>query len=297
MNLLRDVRLDALLAFAEFAEDANFSRAALRLHLSQPALHAKITKLGDAIGRPLYVRRGRSMQITDTGRRVQRLARELAASTQAFQDELQEKNAPQPVALAAGEGAYLYLLGPGIREHLAQRRHRLELITADGVTAVEFVRSGRAHLGIASLEAPPRDLTAEPLTRVGQVLAMPRKHPLALRRSIRLKDLADAALIVPPAGRPHRTMLSQLLQSAQVEWQVAVEASGWELMLHLVRLGMGLAVVNACCRIPAGLTTRPMPELPAIQYHLVHRREGLSGAASVLRQNLVMHADAWRQGT
>jgi DNA-binding transcriptional LysR family regulator len=295
MNLLRDVSLDALLAFAEFAEDGNFSRAALRLHLSQPALHAKITKLGGAIGRPLYVRRGRSIEITDTGRRVQRLARELAASTQAFQDELQEKHAPPSVALAAGEGAYLYLLGAGIRAHLAQRRHRLELITADGVATVESIRNGRAQIGVAALETIPRDLTAEPLTRVGQMLAMPRRHPLAARRSIRLKDLADAALIVPPAGRPHRTMLAQLLQSAQVEWQVAVEASGWELMLHLVRLGMGLAVVNACCRIPTGLTTRPMPELPAIQYHLIYRKEGLSGAASELRQNLAAHADAWRQ--
>ena len=296
MNLLRDVSLDALLAFAEFAEDGNFSRAALRLHISQPALHAKITKLGAAIGRPLYVRRGRTIEITDTGRRVQRLARELAASTRAFQDELQEKTAPQSVALAAGEGASLYLLGPGIRAHLAQRRHRLELITADGVATVESVRSGRAQIGVAALETPPRDLVAEPLTRVGQALAMPRRHPLAARRSIRLKDLADAALIVPPAGRPHRTMLSQLLQSAGVEWQVAVEASGWELMLHLVRLGMGLAVVNACCRIPTGLTTRPIPELPSIQYHLIYRREGLTGAAAVLREHLVAHAEGWREG-
>jgi DNA-binding transcriptional LysR family regulator len=169
------------------------------------------------------------------------------------------------------------------------------LITADGVATVESIRNGRAQIGVAALETIPRDLTAEPLTRVGQMLAMPRRHPLAARRSIRLKDLADAALIVPPAGRPHRTMLAQLLQSAQVEWQVAVEASGWELMLHLVRLGMGLAVVNACCRIPTGLTTRPMPELPAIQYHLIYRKEGLSGAASELRQNLAAHADAWRQ--
>lgn len=297
MNLLRDVSLDALLAFAEFAEDGNFSRAALRLHLSQPALHTKITKLGGVIGQPLYVRRGRSIEITDIGRRVQRLARELAASTKAFQDELQGKDETQSVALVAGEGAYLYLLSHGIRAHLVQRRHRLELITADSSGALESVRNGRALLGVAALETATRDLSEEPLTGVGQVLALPKKHPLAARRSIRLKDLSGAALIVPPAGRPHRTMLSQLLQSAQVEWQVAVEAAGWELMLHLVRLGMGLAVVNACCRIPAGLTTRPIPELPSIQYHLIYRKEGLTGAASALRHNLLTHANAWRDGS
>lgn len=295
MNLLRNVSLDALVAFAEFAEDGNFSHAAIRLHISQPALHTKIAKLGRTVGQPLYVRRGRSIEITDAGRKVQRFARELAASTVAFQNELLQNDAPQPVVLAAGEGSFLYLLGQGMRAHLSSRKHALQLLTADGAAAVEAVRSGRAHLGVASLETIPRDLAAEPLTRVGQVLALPKRHALCARRSLRLKDLADAELIVPPPGRPHRMMLSQMLQSAQVDWSVAVEASGWEVMLHLVRLGMGLAVVNACCRIPTGVVTRPIPELPSLQYFVFSRKDGLTGAAKTLKQNLLVHAEAWKE--
>jgi len=169
------------------------------------------------------------------------------------------------------------------------------LITADGTAAMEAVRSGRAQLGVAALDATPRDLSAELRTRAGQVLAMPKKHPLAARRSIRLKGLAGAELIAPPAGPPHRTMLSQLLQSALVEWQVAVEASGWEWMLHLVHLGMGLAVLNACCRMPTGVVARPVPDLPTIQYHLVHRPDGVIGGADILRRHLLQHAETWRQ--
>lgn len=294
MNPMRDLSLDALAAFAEFAEDGNFSRAAVRLHISQPALHTKIAKLAASVGTPLYVRRGRTIEITEAGRRVQRLARDMAASMTAFRDDMRESETTRPVVLASGEGALLYLLGPGIRAHLANRRHALQLLTADGTAAVEAVRAGRAHLGVACLEAPPRDLQLDAYTRVGQVLAMHRKHALAARRSIRLKDLADAGLIVPPAGRPHRMMLSQMLQSAQVPWHVAVEATGWELMLHLVKLGMGLAVVNACCRMPAGVVARPIPELPALQYSLFSRQEGASGAAAALKDTLLSHADAWR---
>ena len=293
MNLLRDASIDALRAFAEFAEDANFSRAAIRLHISQPALHAKVAKLSGAIGRPLYVRRGRVIEITDDGRRVQRFAREICASMTSFQDELLDRKAVHPVVLAAGEGAFLYLLGPAMRAHLATRGHALQLMTADGATAVEAVRRGKAHLGVACLDSTPRDLSVTPLTRVGQVLALPRKHPLATRRRLRLRDLAGAGLIVPPTGRPHRTMLSQMLQSAGVPWEIAVEANGWELMLQLVRLGMGLAVVNACCRVPAGVTTRLLPELPALQYAVFSRREGVTGTALALRQSLLTHAEAW----
>lgn len=291
---MRDLSLDALAAFAEFAEDGNFSRAAVRLHISQPALHTRIAKLAKSVGTPLYVRRGRTIEITEAGRRVQRLARDMAISMSTFRNDLLERETTQPVVLAAGEGAFLYLLGPGIRAHLSHRRHALQLMTADGASAVEAVRSGRAHLGIACLDTMPRDLAVEPFTRVGQMLALPRKHPLAARRSVRLKDLGGTSLIVPPPGRPHRMMLSQMLQSAQVPWQAAVEASGWELMLHLVKLGMGLAVVNACCRIPAGVVARPIPELPALQYMVFSRNEGVAGAAAALKATLLAHSDAWK---
>jgi DNA-binding transcriptional LysR family regulator len=296
VNLLRDTTLDALIAFAEFAEDGNFTRAAARLHISQPALHTKIAKLGRSVGRPLYVRRGRSIEITETGKQVQRFARELTASTVAFQNELLGEETGQTVVLAAGEGSFLYLLGKGLRAHLSNRKHSLQLLTTDGAAAVEAVRSGRAHLGVASLETIPHDLTAEPLTRVGQVLAIPKKHPLSVRRTIRMKDIEGADLIVPPPGRPHRMMLSQMLQSAQVNWNVAVEASGWEVMLHLVRLGMGLAVVNACCRIPTGVAVRSIPELPALQYFLFRRPGSLTGSVANLRQDLIAHANAWKDG-
>jgi DNA-binding transcriptional LysR family regulator len=296
MNPMRDLSLDALLAFAEFAEDGNFSKAAVRLHISQPALHTKIAKLGRTVDRPLYVRRGRSIEITEAGRKVQRFARELSASTLAFQNDLLGRESAQTVVLAAGEGSYLYLLGQGMRAHLAAHKHSIQLLTADGTAAVEAVQSGRAHLGVACLDVIPKGMIAEPLTRVGQELALPRQHPLASRRRVRLQDLDGAELIVPPAGRPHRAMLSQMLQSAGVSWKLAVEATGWEVMLHLVKLGIGLAVVNACCRIPAGVVTRPMPELPALQYFVFWRSAVLSRVAQALKQNLLAQANAWKDG-
>jgi DNA-binding transcriptional LysR family regulator len=103
--------------------------------------------------------------------------------------------------MAAGEGSYLYLLGQGLRAYLAGGKHSLQLLTADGAAAIEAVESGRAHLGVASLETIPDGFAAEACTRVPQVLAIPKQHPLASRRSIRLKDLNGAELIVPPTVR------------------------------------------------------------------------------------------------
>src|SRR5262249_61870972 len=121
-------------------------------------------------------------------------------------------------------------------------------------------RGAAAHVGVASLAVLPDDLEARPLTEVGQSLVLPEAHPLAEKRRLRLADLAGARLVVPGPDRPHRVALTRALREAGVPWEVAVEANGWELMLRFVELGVGLAVVNACCRrgsSPARCTWRP----------------------------------------
>jgi DNA-binding transcriptional LysR family regulator len=295
MDLLRDTSWDALLAFAEFAQDCNFTRAADRLNISQPALHTKISNLARRLGAPLYIRRGRQIEITEAGRKVQRFARELAASAAAFAAELEGPDARQSVSLCAGEGTYLYLLGPAIRAFKTGSKHTLRLETATPDSAIEAVLSARVQLGVAPLENIPQGIVAESLTSVGQVLAMPSRHPLAQRRSLRLNDLAGSMLVMPPAGRPHRTMLVQMLQDRAVQWHIAVEATGWELMLHFVQLGLGLAVVNACCRLPAGVTARPIPELPIIHYQILHLERTLPKPVAEFKRILLSKADKWKE--
>lgn len=294
MDLLRDTSWDALLAFAEFSNDCNFTRAAERLHLSQPALHTKISNLSRVVGAPLYIRRGRQIEITETGRKVQRFARELAVSATAFEAELEGRETQQSVSLCAGEGTFLYLLGPAIGAFRASSKHSLRLETANQESALEAVMSARVQMGVAPLGSVPRGIITQPLTSVGQVLAMPARHPLTQRKAVRLNDLAGALLVMPSAGRPHRDMIVQMLQARDLQSHIAVEANGWELMLHFVQLGLGVAVVNACCRLPAGVTARPIPELPAIHYHVFHLERALPKPAAELRRTLLSHADRWK---
>src|SRR6185436_6917897 len=65
-----------LRAFAAFAEDPNLSRTARRLHLSQPAVHAQLARLSEALAVPLYRRAGRALVLTREGTEVAAFARE-----------------------------------------------------------------------------------------------------------------------------------------------------------------------------------------------------------------------------
>src|SRR6185295_6208057 len=210
-------------------------------------------------------------------------------------EELSSGGRASPVVLCAGEGAYLYLLGEGLRRFLAEGGAPLSLLTRDREGTLEAVRAGDAQVGVASLDALPADLDAHPLTEVGQVLVLPAGHPLAKRRKVALADLAGARLVVPGPERPHRVVLARALTEAAVPWEVAVEANGWELMIRFVELGVGLAVVNACCRIPAGLVTRPLAELPRQRFHVIRRRGApAEGSADRLARTLLAAGEAWK---
>lgn len=289
--------LDAAADFAVFADHLNFTRAAAALHLSQPALHAKVAKLADALGAPLYRRRGRQLELTDAGREVARFGRELRSGARDLAEVVRGGGRREPVALAAGEGSYLYLLGDAIRRYLRRPPAPLRLLTRDREGALAAVREGVAGVGVAALDVVPGDLQCDLLGRFPQLLVCPQGHPLARRRRIRLRDLAGLALVVPPPDRPHRQALARALLAAGVAWQPAVEAQGWELSLHFVRLGVGLTVVSGICRPGRGLVARPVPELPATCYY-AFSRPGLPEGSPVraLRQAVLDAAEAGAQG-
>lgn len=288
------MNLDAVTAFATFADSLNLSTAAEALHISQPALHAKLRKLGEQLGVRLYVRVGRRLELTAQGEEVARFGREIAQQTRVFGTQLRDGDAGE-LAFAAGDGAYLYLLGPALRRFLAEGKTRLKLLTRDRDGALEAVRSGRAQLGVAPLQSVPGEFEARVLTTVGQMLVVRGDHPLARRRRLKLRDLAHCALIVPPEEKPHRQLLARLLQTAGVPWTVAVEATGWDLMLSFVQMGVGAAVVNAYCRLPRGLRGLPISELPTLRYYVFHRR-GLKPAGELARlaRTLQAQAEDWR---
>ncbi len=289
------MRSDWLEAFLVFGECLNFTRAAEQLHISQPALHTKIRRFAEFLGLPLYRKVGRELHLTAEGRRILAFAREMRDRSDSFLDELRFGATTSDISLAAGEGAFLYLLGPAIAAFLKRDIARLRLISANREGTLDLLRSGEAQLGVAALHALPRDCRSELLTVVDQVLVLPKDHPLARKRRIRLSDLQGASLILPPDERPHRMLINRALMNAGVEWRLAVEARGWELMLHFCRLGLGLTIVNSCCRIPSGLRALPMPELPQLHYHVIARNDGWnSPALKSLRDCLFRYKDRWK---
>lgn len=266
------MNLDSLEAFVVFSETLNFTRAAQRLNISQPALHVKIKKLSQELGVPLYSKKGRTLELSPYGTELARFGRETSTHIEGFLQTLLQGHQTQPVVLAAGAGCYLYLLGEALGNFQKSEHPGLRLLTADATSTVDLLRSGQAHMGVTVLETVPPDLKSELLYQAPGTLVVPREHPLARHKTLPLSKLDGISLIVPPVGKPFRSVVTRTLASGEVSWRVAVEASGWELMLHFVQLGLGAALVNGCCRIPDSLKAIPVQGFPTANYYLLSKR-------------------------
>ena len=287
--------LDLLRALDALAQHGTMTAAAAALHVSQPTLHGQLARLSGSLGVALYRRAGRGIELTPDGVRALAFARDVEQRLTALRNELGGSAEKQPVILAAGHGAFLHLLGPALRAFHARGSAPLRLLTRTGAEAIDALRRGEAHLAVAAGPTEPDDLASDVLSRVGAAVLVPRRHPLARKRSVRLRDLHGERLIVPPPGAPHREALARALEAQGVHWESAVEAQGWELFAHFARLGLGLAVVNDFVRAPPGLYARPLRELTPVTYRLLRRRgSALSEAAESLR--VLLTAQTPRRG-
>jgi DNA-binding transcriptional LysR family regulator len=189
--------------------------------------------------------------------------------------------------LAAGEGTLLYTLGSVVQRFAARTDVNLRILTRDREGILAALSDGEAHLGVVPLATVPDGFAATKLWRSGQMLVFRRGHPLANKRRVHLRDLDGERLVLPAMGRPHREFVARALGAAGVSYEVSVEAGGWELILRYAELGVGLAIVNDICRVPRGALSRPLPELPALDYYVVSRASHeLSSAALELKASI-----------
>ncbi len=269
---------DALAAFSVFSRHLNFTRAAEELHIAQPSLHAKVAKLSRSLDVTLYEKVGRQLVLTRDG---ESLAAFAADHQRSVDDFLTRLDSPQrSLRLAAGRAATQWVLDRPLRS-MVRSGVDLHVLPADRSTAISLVETGEADVAAIAYDPPPRHLRSVQLAEVPQVLVAHRSHPLVSAGRVRLRDLDGIALVVPPVGKPHRQSLERALDAAGVDWSVASEADGWDLILHLTKIGVGAAVVNGCVPVSRPLASVEVRDLPRVGYWLAWR-EKRHGAVELL---------------
>ncbi|KVX77057.1 LysR family transcriptional regulator [Burkholderia ubonensis] len=243
---------DQLITFAAVAEHLNISRAALALHLSQPAVSGQLRLLQDEFGEPLYQRDGRGIRLTPAGEQLTQYAsalRDTFAQARAFRDAVRGLDAGT-LRIGASTTPASYLL-PYLMAAFQQTAPRVAIQTMSGNTSE--VVAALPSLDIALIEGPPGEAlppgTAVHAWHEDEIVAIvPAGHPLAGPAhvgGVSLDALAAHPLVLREAGSGVRQLVERAFAHTGAPLRVALEIAGVEAVKEAVRAGMGVGFVSA----------------------------------------------------
>ncbi|MFC0545846.1 LysR family transcriptional regulator [Kutzneria chonburiensis] len=275
--------------FVAVAEDANFTRAAERLHVAQPGVSAQIKQLERELGLPLLDRTGRTVTLTEAGAAVLPFARAalgaVAGSKQAV-DELTGMVRGRvaigtitscPAVAIADLIDGFHRTYPGIEITLSQdNSDRL----------VDSVRAGALDLAVIALSSSTsypgvalKIFVDEPM-----VAAVGDGDPFAGRESLPIKAFRDRDLISMPVGTGIRSCVDEACALAGFTPRIAFEANDPNMVMQLARRGLGVAFLPTSMAAGPGLHPIAVAS-PALrgQLALAWRADGpISPAATAL---------------
>ena len=186
--------------FVAVAADLNFSKAAGKLHVAQPALSTQIVDLEREIGTPLLVRNTRTVHLTAAGQAFLADARSILAATESAKDKAVRTSRGEVGELSIGFFAAptMLFLPDLIRRYRAMYPNvtiRMHELAPDG----PLKAFGREEIDVGFTRPPPPghpDWAVQVLFQENFLAVTPETHPLASRKRIKLSELAQEPFVL-----------------------------------------------------------------------------------------------------
>lgn len=241
---LMDIR--QLKTFVDVATNGSYARTAAIVGVAQSALSRQVSALERSIGDRLFHRTGRGVVLTELGERMLPRARALVADADAWTEAARGERA-QPhgevtlgVVPVASRGLIASITGelrnslPGIR---------LRALEAYSGQVEEWLAAGRVEIGIYNRYRRGRIANAEVLARTEVHLITRRSHPMARRREVAVRSLAEIPLALPVRPNSLTSVLTGLAASQHFDLDIRFEAGSTPLIRD-VMLASDLATIS-----------------------------------------------------
>ena len=281
------MELSQLETFLTVVAERSFSRAAVRLHRTQPAVSQVIRKLEEEFGEPLFDRASRDGTLTTAGEVLREYAERLLSLRNEAASALEEVRSLERgrLTLAANEYTCLYLL-PVLDEFRRQCPQISILVQRSLASRIpDEVQRRTAEIGIVSFQPEDEQLKAVAVYADDLVFVVHPKHVLARETEVRIRDLGAENFIAHNVASPRRKLVEESFAKHKTPLNIGVELPSLEAIKRFVATGNGVALVPALSvqtEVARGeLVTVAVPELDCSrQLWLVYRKRGsLSYAA------------------
>jgi DNA-binding transcriptional LysR family regulator len=240
--------LGQLECFLAIVREGSFTRAAQRMHLSQPTLSERVLELERELGKQLFSRSRRQVTLTEAGRVLQPYAARTMATVESATQAVTELDGLRHGSLVLGASTTpgIYVL-PRLIGRFRARYPGIELSLqiANSRTIEERVRAGHLDLGVVGghvLGAGEQCLAAGLVDEL--MLIVPPRHEWARQKVIGVKRFCDQPLLMREQGSATRHVTERALQQAGLRCRAAMELDHTEAIKQAVMAGLGVALVS-----------------------------------------------------
>lgn len=232
--------------FRAVAEEGSFTRAAVRLHVSQSAVSRQLQLLESELGGPLLHRSVKGVTLTAEGELLLRTANRIHRDIREAVWEISEtqKLKRGQLRIAGGGTVCLYVLPQLLKRFRALHKDVDLLVKTGSTTAVlQLLRNHQLDLALLTLPIIGTDLEVRSAIREELVVVTAPRHPLTQQKVIEAKRLSDHPLVLFEPGSNTRMLVDQFFAEQQMPMNVAMETESVEIIKAMVASGLGIALV------------------------------------------------------
>lgn len=270
-----NLQTDELRAFVAVAQRKSFRAAADALFISPPALSRRIERLETALETRLLERTTRRVALTPSGQMFLEHASAVLDSLEAAFQRVTGSAAARKglVTVATIPSAAERILPDALVEFATRFPDvRIRVVDEGAQAVLAQVIGATADFGLNFIGAQEPGIDFQPLRRDGYVLVVPRDHPLARRRSVAWKELANERMIAVSRTSGNRLLIDNVMARMKHRPEAFHEVSHVATLIRLVEAGLGIGVAPSMSLEPAA--RQEVVRVPLVQ-PAAHRTLGL----------------------
>jgi DNA-binding transcriptional LysR family regulator len=300
------MELTQLEFFIMVVEQGSFSKAALRVYRTQPAVSIAIRRLEEEIGVPLLDRSQKTPTLTDAGELFYDYAQRILALRDQAQNVVSELRSLERgrVRIGANESTSLYLLPHLILEFREKHPNVLvEIFRRTSEVLPREVLDRNVDFALLAFKPDDKELESFPILEDELVLILNPDHLLVERAQVRIEDLANESFLAHNVKTGSRHKVVEAFAQHHTPLNITLELATVETIKRFVQLKIGLAFVPRMCvaeELSRGtLATVPVEGLSYVRtLWVTHRRQAtFSHAAAAFLNVLHTHANSRRKSS
>ncbi|MFJ7736500.1 LysR family transcriptional regulator [Lysinibacillus sp. NPDC097287] len=238
--------LKQLQYFVSVIEHMNFSKAAEKLHISQPSLSNAIKKLEHEIGSPLLERNTRNLHLTEAGQLLYERAIVVLKNIEILKLEIDEVVVHGTSEITIGVmDSIKYWLPKVIAEYKNRYPkmvfHLVDILGSELV--INSLKSYKTHLVITNQLIDEADLEVKCLYEERLVAVLPLNHPLVEKDKLTIADISKEPFIISKEGFQTRQNILNAFEKDGMDINIQFEIERLETAVSLVRENLGISIL------------------------------------------------------